>query len=563
MRTPFSVRRTIRNTKRTAEMLEVFVRYGFQNIIQELKLDSLYQRGRKAMTGRRIDLSVERMSQPVRIRKAMEELGPTFVKLGQVLSMRPDLVPTDWADEFRMLQDHVPAVPFPLIRKRLEEEFPGRLGEMFQAIDPEPLAAASIAQVYRAVLRDGSQIVLKVLRPGVREILESDMEILHTLAGFMEDHFSNLGYSPTAVVEQFRRELQREVNLIEEARSTDRLRRDFADNPNVSFPKVYWEATTRSVLALEEIRGVLLSRLRPGELSEEELRCAVTNGIDAVFRQCLETGFFHADPHPGNIFVLPGGRICFIDCGMIGNVDPQTVQDLAELVTGVINVDMERVIEVTLSIADADPALAEDRQFRSDVWEYISHFQGQTLESLDVGHLLQEFFEKVRRNRLRVPSDIVFLIKAITTIEGVGEELLPQFNVVRHVRPHLERLVRRRYGYRAIRKRLTTSLLGYAETLENLPRYMRSAMFNLRRNQFTVNLEHRGLDRLTDHIEHASGNIAHAVFVASLIIGSSILVLADALTRDRGALTVVAVIGFIIAVVLAVIRVVTSHFKGR
>ena len=251
----------------------------------------------------------------------MRNSAARFIKLGQVLSTRPDLVPAELADELRSLRSNCPTVPFAEIRKRLEEEFGDKLDEHFQSIDEVPLAAASIAQVHRAVLKDGTNVVLKIVRPGIEEIIESDMDILTELARLTENRISELGYSPKETVREFQQELSREVDLLYEGRSTDRFRKNFADDPKIHFPIVYWPSTTRRVLTLEHVQGTLLVRNR----FLHDVAGAAANdrgkGSEAVFRQCLEHGFFHADPHPGNIFAMPDGGICFIDCGMTGRID--------------------------------------------------------------------------------------------------------------------------------------------------------------------------------------------------------------------------------------------------
>jgi ubiquinone biosynthesis protein len=267
-----------------------------------------------------------------------------------------------------------------------------------------------------------------------------------------------------------------------------------------------------------------------------------------VFRQCLEIGFFHADPHPGNIMALPDGRICFIDCGMVGHIDPGSKQQLADLVHAVLTGDLDRVTEITLALADADPNLAEDRKLRADIWEFVSHFQTTRIDQLDIGHMLQEFFAKIRRHRLQCPADLVFLIKAITTIEGVAEQIAPEFDIVSYVRPHVERLLNRRYGLAAIRRRLREGMLNYAELAENMPRQVQALVYAVRRNRMTVNLEHRGLDQVTHTIEHASRNIASALILAALLVGSSILILADSAAGSRTVLTYVGAGGFVVSV---------------
>ncbi|MFW6060346.1 MAG: ABC1 kinase family protein [Phycisphaeraceae bacterium] len=556
-----AIGRTLLHAHRSREILTVLVRYGFEDVLHELGLDRVLERGRKMLGMSQAEAQVRHLPQAVRLRKAMEELGPTFIKLGQVLSMRPDLIPAAWAEEFAKLQDDVPPATPEAIQQRLDEEFGHRFEAMFESFDREPFAAASIAQTHRAVFRGGQRVVLKILRPGIRDTITADIGILRLLAGWAEDYFQNLGYSPVAVVDQFDRELRREIDLRHEARATDRLRSAFADNEHVFFPQVYWETTTSNVLTMEEILGTPLSKLKDDQFTPEQRRAMIRHGTDAVFRQCLQIGFFHADPHPGNIMALPDGNICFIDCGMVGHIDPGTMRQLADLVHGVLIGNLDTVLEVTLALADADPNLADNRAVRADVWEFVSRFEAANLDQLDMGNLLQEFFTKVRRHRLRCPPDLVFLIKALTTIEGVGERIDPDFDVVRHVRPHVERMLQRRYGIRALRRRIQQSVRDYTDLAEVLPKQLRALVFAVRRNQITVNLEHRGLSQLTDTVEHASRNIARALVIAAMLIGSSILILADAATSTQGVLSIVGIVGFIFAGVISAIMLIIGRLR--
>lgn len=553
-----SINQTLRNLKRYAEIVSVLARHGFGDVVQESKLDRLIERGMSLVGAGRLAPEFDHAPRQVRLRKAMEELGPTFIKLGQVLSTRPDLVPEEWAEEFRKLQDDVPQLDFEVIEQRIEEEFPGRRNEIFKSVSHKAIAAASMAQVHRAVLKDGTHVVLKVLRPGIRELTETDMEIMRTLAHWAESHFSNLGYSPTEVVNEFARELQKEVDLTHEGRATERFRGLFADDPGVVFPMVYWEATTRNILALEEIKGVLLSRIKDDDLTAQERHDVVANGARAVLRQCLEIGFFHADPHPGNLFALPGGRIAFIDCGMTGQLDSRTAQQLADLVSGVVSGDADRVVAVVGVLGDLDPSKLEDRGFRADVRDFVSRFQNVPLDQLNMGPLLQEFFGRLRSHHIRCPGDLVLLIKALTTIESVGERLDPDFQMVDFARPYIEKLVKRKYGVAALRRRITNSLMGYAELAEDLPAEIKFLFTQIRRNRLAVNLEHRGLTRLVNTIEHGSRNIAFALVISAMLVGSSILVLA-ARNPGTGGLWFLGIIGFITATVLAGLMILSNR----
>ncbi len=529
MSDPIGIRRGIRNTKRAAEVIAVLAKHGFRQILSDTGIERMIERGQEILLRTRHDSSAS-SAKPVevRVREALEELGGTFIKLGQVLSTRPDLVPQELADELRGLRSNCPRIPWPEIHQRLDEEFGERLKTLFRSIDEVPLAAASIAQVHPAVLSDGTKVVLKIVRPGVEETIESDMDILMELARLTEKHFQDLGYSPAETVREFQQELAREVDLLFEGRSTDHFRKNFAGDPGIRFPVVYWEASTRRVLCLEHVQGTLLSEMNIPPLSPEQRRQIVTLGAEAVFRQCLEHGFFHADPHPGNIFVTTDGGICFIDCGMTGRIDQQTMQSLALLVMSVLDSDLDMVIEATMALCDAERTLKFDRTFRRDAWSFIARFERGTIESLDMASMLNDFFTLLRRYRIRCPADLVFLIKALSTIQGVAREIDPSFDLIAHGRPQLEKLIHERYGLNAAKKRLVTCAQRYLSLMEDLPDEARDVMNQLRRREFSVNLRHHGIDRLNDNtLEHASGTIAMGLVIAGLMVGSSVLILAE------------------------------------
>lgn len=552
MSDPIGIRRGIRNTRRAAEVIAVLAKHGFRQILSDTGIERIIERGQEILLRSKPDAAASTPVE-VRVREALEELGGTFIKLGQVLSTRPDLVPPELADELRRLRSNCPRVPYSEIRARLEEEFGDRLTSLFQSIDETPLAAASIAQVHSAVLADGTSVVLKIVRPGIEDTIESDMDILMELARLTESRFRELGYSPVETVREFQQELVREVDLLHEGRSTDRFRTNFSDDPRIHFPVVYWQSSTRRVLTLEHVSGAPLSETNFAAMTPEQRRGIVAKGAEAVFRQCLEFGFFHADPHPGNIFAMPDGNICFIDCGMTGRIDRQTMQDLATLVMSVINSDLDNVIDATMALCSAETSLKFDRAFRRDAWSFMARFERGTIESLDMAGLLEEFFALLRRYRIRCPADLVFLIKALSTIQGVAREIDPQFDLIAHGRPQLEKLIRDRYGFKAAQERIFITAQRYISLLEDLPDEMRDVLDQLRRREFSVNLRHQGVDRLNDDtLEHASGTIAIGLVIAGLMVGSSVLILAERHMEGYSVLRGFGTAGIIVALVLAV-----------
>ncbi|HBZ96621.1 MAG TPA: hypothetical protein DEO57_02110, partial [Phycisphaerales bacterium] len=324
---------TIKNAGRYSELMKVAVKYGFREFVYETKLHLLHSDGKKTLDHDGSDSGTSTMSRAVRMRMAMEELGPTFIKLGQILSTRPDILPDDWIEEFQKLQSEVPAEPWEKIHAQLIDEL-GDLDAKFQSIEEEPLAAASMGQAHRAIRKDGQAIVLKVLRPGIEKTINSDMEILEGIAHWLAKHHDDLPFDPVAVVDEFAGSIKNELDFMHEGRNTDAFREGLEEGEEAWFPIVYWDLTTRRVLALEEIRGVNLSHWKEANLSMEQRERLVRIGAYTVLRQTLEVGFFHADPHPGNLFLMEDGRLCFIDCGMAGRVDEETTRNLAMLIYG-------------------------------------------------------------------------------------------------------------------------------------------------------------------------------------------------------------------------------------
>ncbi len=564
--------------QRARTVATALVRFGFGEFLTQTTLDKVI----KGVTG--VDVAPEAADQPmpVRVRLLLEDLGPTFIKAGQILSTRPDLIPPEWALEFKKLQSDIPPAPWEGeegVKARLEIEYGMPIDEAFASVEPRAFAAASMAQVHRATTHKGEAVVLKVLRPGIRSVIRADLELMEWLARLTRSHFENFGFDADAVVAEFARQLERETDLELEARNVVRMAQDFESVAGVGFPRVFHDLTRRGVLALEEVRGTVLSNIDYASMPDDERTVIAKHAAEAVFKQCLEIGFFHADPHPGNMFVVrreahdtgdagdgdaePAVALVFIDCGMTGLIDPGTMRQLAQLVHGTVDGDLDRVVRTALALGGGDPTLADDRGFRTDVYHFIDNFKGGTLESLRMGTLLDEFFTVLRTHKLQCPADIVYLIKAITTIEGVAEELAPEFDLVSYVKPYVERLIKQRYSLSALKERFQGAAIAYADLVEELPGEVTDLLTRVKRNQVSLNLEHKGLERLTSEIEQASMNISWSLVLAAFIVGAALLVLADSLDRSTGILAWLAGVLFIGAVVLALGRLVWARFFGK
>ena len=559
-----SMLQLIRHANRYREMLGILVKFGFREFFEDAKLDLLLERGQRVFSRKPASI-VHTDSRPARLRMALEELGPTFIKLGQILSTRPDILGPEYIEELQKLQDDVPSVPWPEIKAQLTEDL-GDLDEIFESIDEEPMAAASMAQAHRAVLRDGSRpIVLKILRPKIDRLVAADIEILEAVADWLSRHTQDLPFDPVSVVNEFSKAIEHELDFVHEGRNTDLFRSNLEEGEQAWFPEVYWSVTRKRVLGLEEIKGVQLSKWKQANLSDDQRESLVRNGALTVLRQVLEVGFFHADPHPGNLFLMEDGRICFIDCGMAGRVDPETVTDLANLIYGVASGDIDKLYPAFLALGQVEEDQVNRRELRRDLQDFLDQFTGVSFEKVDMSAMLRAFTDGLRKHKLKCPAEIVLMIKALTTIEGVAEDLDPAFDLVQFARPHVERLVKQQYSWRVIKGRLTRNAGKWITLADRLPGGLSTILERVSSNKFRLALDVNGVESFERTLHHSSRQLAYAVLVAAMIMASSILVLAS--SSDRS--TLLGWIGFVSFLVsfslamLIVIESLWSKFKRR
>ena len=560
-----SMLQLIRHANRYREMLGILVKFGFREFFEDAKLDLLLERGQRVFS-RKPAAVVHTESRPARLRMAIEELGPTFIKLGQILSTRPDILSPEYIEELQKLQDDVPSVPWPEIKAQLTEDL-GDLDEIFESIDEVPMAAASMAQAHRAVLRDGSRpIVLKILRPKIDRLIAADIEILEAVAEWLSRHTRDLPFDPVSVVNEFSKAIEHELDFVHEGRNTDLFRSNLEEGEQAWFPEVYWSVTRKRVLGLEEIKGVQLSKWKQANLSIDQRESLVRNGALTVLRQVLEVGFFHADPHPGNLFLMEDGRICFIDCGMAGRVDAETVTDLANLIYGVASGDIEKLYPAFLALGQVDEDEVNRRELRRDLQDFLDQFTGVSFEKVDMSAMLRAFTDGLRKHKLQCPAEIVLMIKALTTIEGVAEDLDPAFDLVQFARPHVERLVKQQYSWRVIKGRMTRNVGKWVTLADRLPGGLNTILERVSSNKFRLALDVMGVESVERTIHHSSRQLAYSMLVAAMIMASSILVLASERDQSSVLLGWIGFVSFLVSFSLALMIVIESlwsKFKRR
>ena len=510
----------LRDLPRYRQILASLMRYGYRDVVTALHLDGLVRPLERAALGD----EVPPQDRPKRLRLVCEDLGPTFVKLGQILSTRPDLLPEAYTTELAQLRDHVKPFPFAEAEAILAEEYGRPASEVFASIEPEPLASASISQVHRATLHDGRCIAIKIRRPGIEKVVHADLDILKNLAQLAERRIPTLvPYGPVALARELERTLKRELDLSTERRTMERCRGQFAREPMAHIPEVFREYSTSKVLAMELIGGVSVNDLEGLErLGVDPAKVAVT-GSRILLRQIFRFGFFHADPHPGNLRVLEGGVIAPLDYGMFGRIDAPTRERIVDLLMGLIAEDTDRVLRA-LEALEIRGDEVDPRALRRDVSELVASYSDLTLDAIDLSLLLRDLVGFIRAHHLTIPPDLVLLIRALVTIEGVGRALDPHFDIAAQVRPFFRELTARRFHPR----RLLAQTARTAEDLQRiatlLPDVLGQSLESIKRGELTVKFDLQHFEQLVSQLSRASHTLAAGIVIAGLIVGSSLII---------------------------------------
>ena len=551
----------IHNIQRLRQILQVLVKYGFGYIVDRLRIEQNII-GRRLVKLKSIKkLDVFNQPAPVRARKVLEELGPTFIKLGQILSTRPDLIPLEFCKEFEKLQDEAPAIEYEKVKAQIENEFKQPIDKIFNNFSSQPVAAASLAQVHLAELKTGEKVVVKVQRPDIRRMITADLEILYGLAKLAEKHIKESRvYDPVGVVEEFKKTILKEIDFNVEANNIERFRRNFKDDDIVYVPEVFRDLSTAKILTIERIEGIKVSDIEKIEESGLDRKQIAINGANAVLKQIFIHGFFHADPHPGNIFVLDNNRIAFVDYGMVGRLDEETKVQFANLLTAVVERDVSEMIESLIAVGVVEEV--DVKKLGSDLTDLMDRYYGISLKELEMGQFLMDTINVVSQNKIKIPPSLFLLSKALITIEGVGRKLDPEFNVAIHIKPFVRKLVREKYSPKRIAKELRRFAKELYVFASSFPKDL-SLIFNkIKKGNLKVEFEHKGLENLISQMDKVSNRIAFSVIIAALIIGSSII-----MQTNKGPLflgfPVLGIFGFLIAGILGLWLVIAILRSGR
>ncbi len=511
-----------RDLGRLRHIAGVFVRHGLGDLVHRLGwTEALDKAGHALRMEHAADLA--RLSPPEQLRRALEELGPTFVKLGQVMAGRADLLGPAWIAELEKLHSSAPPVDIGLLRAQLTEDLGAPPEEVFAQWDDTPLAAASIAQVHAARLSDGTEVVVKIRRPGIESTIEADLRLLERLAGTAERQWPELRpYRPVELARQLARSLRRELDLASECRHAERIAQAFAEQPEIVIPKVYWQHTGPRVNVQQRIRGVPAEDQAGIDAAALDRRLIAQRGANAVLKMVVRDGFFHADPHPGNLFFLPGERIAFIDFGMVGRISAQRRDELLTLMLGLVQRDPMSVADVLIDWAGNDSTV-DDSALHIDIEAFVDQYHGVPLANLSLAAMLGDVTGILRQHKLALPSDLALLIKVFITLEGLGRSLDPGFHMAGEALPLLRQAVRERYQPQQLAQRGWQTLRQLGQLLGGLPRDLSRLLRTARRGRIQMQIDVTDLHPVADQLERAAQRIAVSLVIAALIIGSSIV----------------------------------------
>ena len=501
---------------RAREIIGVIVKYGLSEWVTTSGL------GKYFVSKKRL-ARIGRYNQWERIRMAIEELGPTFIKFGQILADRPDIVPEELRAELKKLQDEaVPMADETAIRE-IEKELGRPLGEIFREFDRARLASASIAQTYRAVFLNGEEVCVKIQRPGIDKKIELDLNLMDFFSGRIQrNHPEMEAINLSGVIREFGKTIRRELDFHHEAANIIRFSYCFNTDPDIRIPRVYAQYTTRRILIEEFIRGTKVSDLDALLRAGHDPKALARKAMRLLFDQIFTHGFFHADPHPGNLFVLENGVISFIDFGMMGSLRPEHLHFLGKYVLGYIARDPRAMAEALLLVS-GKRNFARLRDLEFQIGDMLSQYKYLSIDEMDFGRVMNESVDILVHYGLSIPPGIYLLVKALMAIERVAVVLYPGIDFAQEMKPYAVELIARQYSPKYIAREIFDSLTEYYKLLKELPTDLNEIIYKIKEGRFKTQIEVRGLEPLVEHIDSSSNRVSIAIVIAALVIGASII----------------------------------------
>lgn len=560
---PFSrLKRRYKNINRLRQIVNILIKYGFDYFVKQLGLMNLITKGEKIL--RLKPSKVDQMSLPMRARLTLEELGPTFVKLGQILSTRPDIIPQEYIRELEKLQDKVPPYSYDLVEKMVQKELRANVSDLFQSFDEKPFAAASLGQAHKAILKeDKVKVVVKVQRPDIEKIIETDLDILFQLARLTEKYIpeSRL-YDPVGVAEEFAKTIRMELDYGTEGRNAERFRKNFKEDKTVYIPKIYWELSSKRILTMECIEGIKINHLKELDKAGYDRKKIAENGAKAFMKQMLIDGFFHADPHPGNILVMEKEIIGFMDFGMMGKIDEESREKYIDLLIAVLEYDSNKILAGMLELGFTSQETIDTRSLKIDIEDILAQYYDKALKEIKLGEFITQLVQISIKYHIKMPAELTLIGKSLLTIEGIGLALDPDFNLTEIAKPYVKEIILERKSPQRLLLKLSNDLSEFYHLMVLIPRQLSKTLKKMEEGIFKLELQHRGLENLINALDKATNRLSYSLILVAIIIGSSLIMQTDKGPQFMG-FPVIGVIGFLISGILGLGLVIMILRSGK
>jgi ubiquinone biosynthesis protein len=556
------LKRGYKNINRLRQIINILIEYGFDYFVKQLGLINLITKGEKIL--RLKPSKVDQMPLPMRVRLALEELGPTFVKLGQILSTRPDIIPLKYIKELEKLQDEVPPYSYDLVVQMVQKELGANVSELFQSFDEKPFAAASLGQAHKAILKeDKVKVVVKVQRPDMEKIIETDLDILFQLARLTERYIpeSRL-YDPVGVAEEFAKTIRMELDYGTEGRNAERFRKNFKEDKTVYVPKVYWELSSKYILTMEYIEGIKINHLKELDKAGYNRKKLAENGAKAFMKQMLIDGFFHADPHPGNILVMENEIIGFMDFGMMGKIDKESREKYIDLLIAVLEYDSNKTLAGMLELGFTSQETIDTRSLKMDIADILDQYYDKTLKEIKLGEFITQLVQISIKYHIKMPAELTLLGKSLITIEGIGLALDPDFNLTEIAKPYVKDIILERKSPQHLLLKLSNDLSEFYNLMFLIPKQLSKTLKKMEEGIFKLELQHRGLENLINALDKATNRLSYSLILVAIIIGSSLIMQTDKGPQFMG-FPVIGVIGFLISGILGLGLVIMILRSGK
>ncbi len=534
------IAKTYKKLKRLNQIIPVLIKYGFGGILKELKIDYYFYLSKNIFKIKEIK-NYESLSNAKRFTLALKELGPTFIKLGQVLSTREDLFNDEWITELETLQDKTDNLPFNQIKSLLQDDF--------SYIDEKPLASASIAQVHFARLKDNREVVIKIKKPQIDEIIETDILLLKHLAILLETYIPETrNFRPLNLVEEFEDIITKEIDFYHERQNMRNFKQIFDGDEFIYVPEVYEEFCNKNYLVIEYIKGTKITNL--DELCSKgiDLKELTIKWSKKVIEQILVYGFFHADPHPGNIFILDDGRLAYVDFGMMGRLTGEMRAFISKLIFAISDKDIDEIIKI-LSKMSNDFYISNMTKFKKELLDFIESYYNVKLKNFDVGMVLKEMLRILRRHNITLIVDYVLLDKAMLTIESISKKMYPEFNVFDNGKEIVKEVIKNENNFHSLKKRATKNIQNINELLQDIPNNFSEALKQLVKSNLEIKFYHKGLDEFTKEIDKSANRLTFGIIISAIVIASSFIIKSELGPSIRG-LSIFGVAGLIFASIL-------------